>query len=1079
MLTIYRASAGAGKTHRLTGDYLKLLFAHPNAYRRILAVTFTNKATDEMKNRIIEELYSIASGRFSPHIDDLCKHWAIEEDKLREKALVTLRTILHDYSSFNISTIDRFFQQTMRAFTREIGLQGGYGIEMDRDLVLTEAVDNLLADLDKKENKALLGWLLRFAEEKVEDGGSWNLRKDIMSLGQEVFKESFKLHSDKVSEDIADKEILERYKKELYKLIHAVEEEAKRLGEQGVGLLQRYGLHPSEFTGKGRSPFFFFEKLAKGEMKAPTATFINLVDNVDKWYAKNDPPEICQKITVAYNEGLNDCIRSITGLFSSLTDYNTAKEITRYYYTLGILNDISQQIAAYREDKNILLIADTTELLSKVIDGSEAPFVYEKTGTSIDHYMIDEFQDTSSMQWHNFQPLIKESLAYRQSNLIVGDVKQSIYRFRNSDWKLLDEQVGQDFRPEEVIEKNLVDNWRSGRLITSFNNAFFTIAPELLQSVYNEGLMDSPLTEEQKREFFSRIVSAYKNNYQQIPASLMPKDGHVRIEFLSQEEEERTWKEEALDRLPGILEQLQDNGYPLRDIGILVRTNQEGAAVADKLLTYKEENPSEKYRYDIISDDALFVGSSPSVRYIIALLRYLKNPDDVTTLQMARFSYYALTGEFHLSKEGFLGERQEEFLSLSNQSLYEMTEGLCRLFSEYFPVNEQAFIQAFLDMVTEFVQKEGTDLNKFLVWWEDTGYRKTIATPDGQDAIRILTIHKSKGLGMKVIIIPFGDWEIDHKPTQSVILWCQPKEAPFNQLRMVPVRYSKNLANTRFAVDYFNEKLYAYIDNLNTLYVALTRSKEELILFSPRPKKLNKSGEVEKIDSVSKLLWSGLSTSITETREGEMLEELPSSFNPETGLFEWGDWWKTEIKGDEKHTEEILFERLTSVSPEDRLQLRLYGKGFFFDDPRRKRGALMHELLSRIQTSNDIDTSVESYRREGVINRKEAEDLKTELQELLNKPEVYEWYNAPTRVLNEVEILFGKGKSRRPDRVMISEDKAIIVDYKFGEIEDNDHHTQVRNYLNLIRQMGYVKVNGYLWYVSLNKIEEVKDSGER
>jgi len=1073
VLTIYRASAGAGKTHRLTGDYLKLLFAHTNAYRRILAVTFTNKATDEMKNRIIEELYCIASGKFSPHISDLCKHWATTEDKLREKANVTLQTILHDYSSFNVSTIDRFFQQTMRAFTREIGLQGGYGIEMDRDLVLTQAVDNLLADLDKKENKALLGWLLRFAEEKVEDGGNWNLRKDIMTLGQEVFKESFKLNSDKVNEDIADKGALENYKQELFKLTHAIEKEAQRLGEQAMGLLLRYGLHPSEFVRKNQSPFFTLEKLAAGEMKTPSATFMNLPDNVEKWYSKSDPPELCQRITVVYNEGLNDCIRAIVSLFSNLTDYNTAKEITRYYYTLGILNDISSQIAIYREDKNILLIADTNELLAKVIDGSEAPFVYEKTGTNIDHYMIDEFQDTSSMQWHNFHPLIKESLAYRQSNLIVGDVKQSIYRFRNSDWKLLDEKVSRDFLPEEIEEKNLEENWRSSHLITSFNNSLFTIAPELLQTAYNETLDSSPLSDEERDAFFVRIASAYKKSFQQTAPPLSLKEGHVRIEFLSQEEEENSWKEEALERLPGIMEQLQDNGYALRDIGILVRTNQEGASVADKLLTYKDEHPSEKYRYDIISDDALFVGSSPSVRFLIALLRYLRNQDDTTALQMVRFSHYALTGTFYSAQTDFLSDIKEELLTLSTQSLYEMTESLCRLFGPIFPVNEQAFIQAFLDLVIEFTQKESIDLNKFLKWWEDTGYRKTIATPDGQDAIRILTIHKAKGLGMKVIIIPFGDWEVDHKPTQPVILWCQPKEAPFNRLRLVPVRYSKNLANTHFAVDYFNEKLYAYIDNLNTLYVALTRAKEELILFAPRPKKLSKSGEVDKIDSISKLLWAGLSTPVTNTREGEPLQELPSAFDTETGIFEWGNWWIPKEKKEKKINEEITFERLTSVSPDERLQLRLYGKGFFFDDPRRKHGALMHELLSRIQTIKDIPSSVESYRREGIINKEESENLIIQLHELLNNPEVSEWYNAPTRVLNEVEILFGKGKSRRPDRVMLSGDKAIVVDYKFGEIEDNKHHLQVLGYLRLIRQMGYREVKGYLWYVTLNKITTI------
>jgi len=1076
MLTIYRASAGAGKTHTLTGEYLKLLFAHPGAYRRILAVTFTNKATDEMKSRIIEELYRLASGQESGHMRMLCDTYSLEAGQLRQKAMQTLRSILHDYSAFNISTIDRFFQQTMRAFTREIGLQGGYGIEMDQELVLTEAVDQLLADLDKTENKILLSWLLRFAEDKIEDGGEWNLRRDIMGLSREVFKESFKVRSEQLNEDIADKTSLEEYKKDLTKIIRSVENEAKALGEKGMELLSGHGLHPSDFKGGSRSPLFILERLANGDMKEPTATFCGLVDNVDACYTKTTDPEKSITIIRLFENGLNDCMKAIVSLFSTLTDYNTAKEIVRFYYTLGILSDVSQQIAAYREEKNIMLIADTTELLSKVIDGSDAPFIYEKTGTIVDHYMIDEFQDTSGMQWQNFRPLLRESLAYKQSNLIVGDVKQSIYRFRNSDWKLLDEQVQRDFLPEMIREKTLKENWRSSRHIVFFNNALFTLAPELLQSVYNESIAVSSLSEKEKNGFFSKIVSAYASSYQKVAPPFMEKTGHVRVEFISQDDDTKNWKDDVLERLPKQLEQLQDHGYELKDIAILVRTNQEGAQVAEALLDYKEEHTDGPYRYDIVSDEALFVSSSTAVRFIISLLRHLKDPEDSTHAQMARFSYYAMIGNTNHIGTAFSESQHGELLALVRLSLYEMTEALYRLFADVFPVNEQAFVQAFMDMVAEFAQRETTDLGRFLKWWDDTGYRKAIATPDGQNAVRILTIHKSKGLGMRVVLIPFADWEIDHKPVKPVILWCQPTTSPFNRLRLVPVRYGKGLASTRFAKDYFNEKLYAYIDNLNTLYVAFTRAKEELIVFAPRPKKFNKStGEVERIDSVSSLLWAGLSTSVTETRDKEPLLDLPALFDHEQGLFEIGNRWIPEKEVREKSAKEIVIDRLNSVSPDERLQLRLYGKGFFFDDPRRKHGALMHDILSKIQTKKDVASSVENYRLLGLISGEEAVVLNAKLNELLNKPEVYEWYNAPIRVLNEVDILMPKGKLRRPDRVMVSGEKAIIVDYKFGEQTDNRHKRQIQDYMRLIRRMGYSEVKGYLWYITLDHLEEVKN----
>ena len=645
MLTVYRASAGAGKTHKLTGEYLTLLFTGPGAFRRILAVTFTNKATDEMKTRIVDELYNLASGRKSDYVELLTSTYSLTEDQVRKQAAKILIDILHDYSAFNISTIDRFFQQTMRAFTREIGLQGGYGIEMDQELVLTTAIDNLLSDLERPESKDLLGWLLRFAEDKIENGGEWNLRKDIMALSREVFKESYKAFSEAVGRDIEDKKALDDYKNELYGIIRSVESAAKELGERGLAILNKYGLKVTDFKGGSRSPLTLLDRLVQGEMKEPSATFIGLADNLDGCFTKTVSLGTRQIIGCAFEDGLNDCIKGIISLFNNLTAYNTAREIVRYYYTLGILTDVSRQIAAYREEKNVMLIADTTELLNKVIGGSDAPFIYEKTGTHVDHYMIDEFQDTSGMQWNNFRPLIEESLAHSRDNLIVGDVKQSIYRFRNSDWKLLDEQVQADFSPEVVHEETLKDNWRSCRNIVEFNNALFTTLPGVLQTVYNEALSVSSLSEEQRAAFFTKIMSAYDKSFQQVPPPFMQKDGHVRIEFLSGDDE-KDWKEEALGRLPGVLEKLQDNGYVLKDIAILVRTNQEGAQVADTLLAYKEEHPSDRYNYDIISDEALFVSGSTAVRFMVSLLRYLKNPEDRTNGQIALYSYQVLKGIF-------------------------------------------------------------------------------------------------------------------------------------------------------------------------------------------------------------------------------------------------------------------------------------------------------------------------------------------------------------------------------------------------------------------------------------------------
>ncbi len=1066
MLTIYRASAGSGKTHQLTGKYLNLLFSKENGYKHILAVTFTNKATEEMKSRIIEELFKLATGEPSDYLDALKKDNRQVEAHVRKQAKKLLVAILHDYSSFNISTIDRFFQQTMRAFTREIGLQGGYGIEMDQEMVLTEVIDNLLADLEKPENKELLGWLLRFAEDKIENGGDWKLSRDIMALAREVFKETYKQNSEKINEYIQDKGSLERFKAELFSIIRTVEEEARKLGEKGLECLNRFGVRPEDFKGGSRSPLLLLGKLAAGEMKEPSQTFINLADNLPGCYTKTTEIAKIQIIGCVFENGLNDCIKGIASLFENLSDYHTAKEIIRFYYTLGILSDISVQLKAYRDEKNIMLIADTTELLNKVIDGSDTPFIYEKTGTSVDHYMIDEFQDTSQMQWQNFKPLISESLSHRQKNLIVGDVKQSIYRFRNSDWRLLDQEVSGSFMPELTDEKTLDKNWRSLPHIIDFNNALFAAAPALLQEMYNEVLAGSTLRESEQDKYKNRIIDAYKDSMQTNPRSGGQKTGHVRIEFLAGGED-TAWKEEALTRLPDIIGQLQQNGYELKDIALLVRTNQEGAMVAETLLRYKEEHPDCPYKYDIISDDALFISSSTSVRFFVALMKYLRNPEEKTNRYMAMYAFNILTGYLANTgkTESFPEEAEQALPALFHYSLYETVENIYRIFSDYFPENEQVFIQAFLDMVSEYSQKEIADPDRFLKWWEESGYRKTIHTPESQNAIRIMTVHKSKGLGFKAVILPFGDWEIDHKPTKPVILWCKPHQVPFNQLPLVPVRYSQNLAKTIFAADYFKEKLYAYIDNLNTLYVAFTRAKEELIVLSPRPRKTDKTGKTEKISSVSQLLWNSIV---------DQSGKLSAEFDTENGLFNSGDWHIPTAKKEEKGNSEVMMPGLFSVTPDGRLKLRLHSKGFFFDDPRRKHGTLMHEILSLIETPDDIPRVIEQYRSSGVIDEAEHKYLGKKLERLVKLPETTEWFNGTGKILSEADILFEGGFSMRPDRIVIQDGIISIIDYKFGEIKENKHRKQVSRYMELIRRMGYTDVKGYLWYVELNEIEGVE-----
>jgi len=1066
-LHVYKASAGSGKTFRLTGEYLCLLFSSPSAYKHILAVTFTNKATDEMKSRIISELARLAGDKPSVYIDLLSSKYNLNEDQIRAKARQILVDILHDYSAFSVSTIDRFFQQTMRAFTREIGIGGGYNVELDTEKVLKEAIDSMLSDLEKNENKQLLDWLIRFSEEKIENGETWNIRNDIQSLSKEIFKESYKAFSSQVQADISDKKLMDDYKDMLHACIRSFQTKSQQTGERAINIISRFGLTPEDFKGGIRSPFNSFLKWANGEVSEPSATFEKLADDITNWYTAKTPSDIKNRIQEAYDNGLNTCITEIIAHYNNSLIYQSAFEINRYFFTLGILGDIDKKIREYTSENNIMLISDTTELLNQIIQGNDSPFVYEKVGLRINNYMIDEFQDTSRMQWENFRPLVQDSLALGNKNFIVGDVKQSIYRWRNSDWKLLDEQLDIDFRPEEVNHETLDTNWRSAYNVIDFNNAVFSTGANLLQCMYNSIL---PVEEEQLYDSYSsRMTRAYAEVFQQIPASRLDNAGRVKVEFI--DTDEHIWQEYVLEQLPKQIEELQDRGYKLKDIAILVRTKKEGADIANCLLEYKNLHSESKYKYDIISDEALYINNAKSIKLIVALLRYIHNPNDPSLKALAVYEYFNTNNQlgaenalqkYFSDKEDLPQDIAQALAYIQELPLYEMTEEMFKLFCRAMEDNEQIYIQSFLDMVLDYTVRYSSDLDAFLTWWDESGIKKTIFTPDGQDAIRIMTIHKSKGLGFNVVLLPFCNWEIDHKLT--TILWCQPQVAPFDRLHLVPVKYSQKLKNTIFRNDYFEERLHAFIDNFNILYVAFTRAKNELIAFAPKPKKGG-------ISSISSLLWECINTASEEHDDNCI--SLSASFDSEHGTFDLGKDYVPKKEIQTAQTNEISIESLPSISYDDKLQLLLKNKYYFTDTGERDYGNLMHEIVSRIQTKNEIEQTAEAYFTEGEITSEEKSDIIELLTNYLADEMVSDWYSGEYRVLNEVQILQPNGKFIRPDRVMIKGKEVTVIDYKFGQKEDRKYIRQVKYYTDQIRKMGYPSVKGYICYITLGKVVEI------
>jgi len=1086
MLNIYRASAGSGKTYRLTQDYIHLLFEpqKERAHRRILAVTFTNKATDEMKSRILKELHALAQGFESDYRADLMAKFRMDEQTVNERAKHILTNILHDYSSFSISTIDRFFQQVIRSFARDIGVHGGYNLELDSSSTLEQSVDNLFLDLSKAENRQLLNWLTEFAEERIEQSENWNMRGNIMELGREVFKESYQHKAEDTNKKLHEREFLTNYRKSLRKIKTDFEAKVKLTASEGMRIMARNGLTHEDFAYKTTNTL---EKIVNGKFEISNR-FIGFATDVSNCYTKSKPQDIKSAIETAYQNGLQKCFADIVELLQvEIITYNSAILVLKHINTLGILSDLAVQIKKLTDEQNTMLISDTNLLLNKIIDNSDAPFVYEKTGIHVDNYMIDEFQDTSTLQWKNFQPLLDNSLSAGKFNLVVGDVKQSIYRWRNSDWKLLDEKILTDFRPEQIHEENLETNWRSDKNIIDFNNSFFYRAAQLLQSKLNENLQAVLPIYPSLETLTHKIEHAYANIHQQI--SPKAATGRVQVSFIPRDENEDGWKAESLERLPAILEKLQAQGYRAADICILVRKNDEEQQVIHKLLNYKTTADAKPdYCYDIMGNEGLLIGAAASVRFVLGVLQLFVNPTDSIQQTIVNYEYArgrqnkseneALNACFSTTPKEenvfsplFSNTENNQLYSLQHSSLYDMVEQIISLFGVGAWHNEAVFVQAFQDVVFRFSNNKTADLNSFLTWWKKHGEKQCISTPDNQNAMRIMTVHKSKGLDFKVVVMPFCDWDIDSRMRN--ILWCEPTVAPFNELPLLPIEYGSKLGNSIFAESYFDEQMHQYIDSLNVAYVAFTRAKNELICMSPAPKK-----EVEGLDKINSLSTL-LTTCFQVNTPGLDAQFIPliNSFNEQEKLFELGE--PTQAVYRDKQSTDIneKVNNYPSVSSSDRLRIRHQSLDYLLEnqqltDSRLNYGIIMHDILKQITHKSDQQNAIADLVRSGRISEEESKTVEEELQHFWNMPETESWFSSDTRVLNETTILIPTGEQYRPDRVVIRGNEATIIDYKFGDKESKTYQQQVKKYMNLIAEMGYT-TSGFVCYVSLKKVESV------
>jgi ATP-dependent exoDNAse (exonuclease V) beta subunit len=1069
-LKIIKASAGSGKTFRLTREYLELLMVNPGSYRNILAVTFTNKATAEMKTRILGELYNLSRGKNSGHAIHLQQVANLDEEKLKKRATTALNLILHNYSSFSIGTIDKFFQKVLRGFARETGLQSIFRIELNQNLVLSKTIDELLFRLD--EFPGIKIWLARYADERIKSGKSWNFRKNLNSMGKEIFRENFKLFDKEIREKLFDKEFLNMFREKVHKEKETIEERYRALGKKAMGLIANTSLEVDDFPRKGSGYVGFLMKSSRGIVPESYKMFHGAIDDPGKWATKSSKKK--EEIIRLMEDGLLETMKELWATHEENHNlYTSCNLVLSNLYALGILSDISKILHEYTNENNLFLLSDAARLLNKIIDTNEAPFIYEKTGTIYNHYMMDEFQDTSTLQWQNFRPLIRESLSSGNRCLVVGDVKQSIYRWRNSDWNILAEELEAQFKSLGTEIENLRDNYRSNKNIIAFNNAFFSSAIQQLVHFFNEKFTDTAAPDEFREELVQKMVNAYSDILQITPENRDNDGGYVQCKIFEKPEDKDAGTP-AWDELTRTIKTLLETGNQYRDIAILARSNKEGKEIAEFLFNKKQDkNLGLPENLDIISDDAITLSSSPAIKLLTACLRYMTDPSDDISLSRVQNEYFYYILDTNDTRHLVPGENQgmkppevfgKRLDSLKNLPLYEMVEEIIELFGLNKMNGQLLHVQSFLDQVLGFSVDGPADLYSFLQWWDENGESLSVNIPEEQNAIRIFTIHKAKGLEFKSVIVPFADFPFRPRGDTDDYLWCTSMEHPFDEIPKIPVGLNSKMGKSYFFREYFLEEMQNHVDNINLLYVAFTRARENLFVTSTRKNKPNSTSTTA---DASKLLYETLS----KGRGGDVSApsiDLSTFFNPEEGIFQYGELsTKTEdvrLPGNTLHISTIPAGKTPSGTRFKLNSLDYFDIGGSKTGKHADHGKVMHLLFESIITKDDIAKATDKMVFEGKITREEKPEIINTLQECLADDRVKEWYSGRYRVKTEAEILLKNGDVSRPDRVMVEREKAIVVDYKFGEIPGKHYTRQVRNYMHYLKKMGYDEVEGYLWF---------------
>lgn len=1086
-LTVYKASAGSGKTFTLAREYMTLVIDNPYAYRTILAVTFTNKATEEMKLRILGQLYGIAhhlpeSDQYLKQIHEALPH--LSETQIRKNAEAALRLLIHNYNYFHVQTIDTFFQSVLRNLARELDLTANLRIGLNDYQVEQQAVDELIESLEDTDK--LLFWIMEYIKENIADDKGWNVIGQIKSFGEHIFRDYYKENANKLSERMDEEGFFEGFKEKMKNIKKKAKEQFDEIAASFFDALEEGGYSADDLSGKTRGIWSYFNKIKNGKYSDDdllNLTFTKCMESPDNWVKKADVKnhtDLYQQVSSVLYPILQFSEQHRPTLVKM---YKSADLTVKHLNQLRLLGSIDKKVRTMNQEANRFLLSDTQTLLHSLIQDSDSPFIFEKIGTQLNHVMIDEFQDTSTIQWKNFKVLLEETMSREDAgNLIVGDVKQSIYRWRSGDWRLLNNIESEFINPKKQLDIETLDtNYRSDRNVIDFNNAFFV---EAAKQEY-ENLKEAMPEEAQQ------LLNAYADVEQKVPANKRAQ-GYVEIKLLKTQEDEDT-ADESTGKGKGermmqlcleTVDKLVARGVPTNKIAILVRNNQTIQDIAEYFMNHSD--------YEMVSDEAFRLDASQAVQTLVTALHYLMHPnDDIARATLLKYALTYLDSEELVTQ---LTSNRQEYLEIP---LLDLTE---RLFTE-FRLGEvedmkaqSAYVCAFYDKLNAFLADNSSDIEAFLQEWDANLHGKSIHC-DGTDGIRLLTIHKSKGLEYDHVIMPYCDWQLEKSNT----IWCTPQEEPYNELPLVPVDFSAGqMKQSIYEPDYHHEHLQNMVDNLNLLYVAFTRAGHNLYVFGKRATQNYRSSIIElSLDQVAEKLKKA-QESISPLAEGQEvpveIHGLGTDSKTSDIVFTYGEPYIPKQKvvmemklnsnvftlpSEMMETEIIVSSKMPEFKQSNKSRDLIVG-----DEEEEqqkyyiKMGTVLHSLFSTIRTHDDIDGALKQLELDGVLYDENIskEKVREMIRKRLESDKVNDWFSDRWEIFKECSIISmnkGKMEVHRPDRVMKDENETIVVDFKFGKPRQ-EYHDQVKGYMDLLSGMGHPNVKGYLWYVYPNKIVEVK-----